>query len=96
MPKRFVAWIIGACAAASASATPDSPVDRFIVDEEFCAYMASPPENDSEEFLVRYEAAMRTAVAFILQRDPESTETKALFLMKEKCDVALNDLAHYR
>ncbi len=96
MPKGFVIWIIGVCVAANTSATPNSPVDRFIIDKEFCAYMASPPENDSEEFLARYEAAMHTAVAFILQHDPESTETKALFLMKKKCDMALNDLVHYR
>jgi len=82
--------------ASSATATPPTPLDRFIADPEFCAYMASPPENESEEFLARYQAAMRAAISFVSQKKKTKTQTQAIFEVRAKCDAALNSLLHYK
>jgi|LNAP01.1.fsa_nt_gb hypothetical protein len=95
MFKKFVVSLVGTFWAMSMVAAPKSPVDKFIADKEFCAYMASLPENDSQEFLARFQAAMQAAVLFIRHRDPGITETEALFSMKARCDAALIGLVHY-
>ncbi|MBB3639270.1 hypothetical protein [Variovorax atrisoli] len=82
--------------ASSATATPPTPLDRFISDREFCAYMASPPENESEEFLARYQAAMHAAISFVRQKKKTKTQTQAIFEVRAKCDAALNSLLHYK
>lgn len=82
-------------AATSSSATA-TPLDRFIADREFCAYMASPPENDSEEFLARYQAALRAAISFVSAKKKTKTQTQAIFEIRAKCDAALNSMLHYR
>jgi len=82
--------------ASSATATPPTPLDRFIADPEFCAYMASPPENESEEFLARYQAAMHAAISFVRQKKKTKSQTQAIFEVRAKCDAALNSLLHYK
>jgi len=84
--------------AATASSATATPLDRFIADREFCAYMVSPPENDSEEFLARYQAAMRAAISFVSAKKKTKTQThtQALFEIRAKCDAALNSMLHYK
>ncbi len=94
MNKKEVITFIGICWASLAHAAPATPLEEFIADGEFCAYMAALPENDSAEFLKRYEAAMRGAISFIRDKNKDMTETQALFLIKDQCDVALNSMLH--
>jgi hypothetical protein len=96
MIKNNTILLIGALWLANAFSASPSPVDRFISDKEFCAYMASLPENESESFLARYQAAMGAAVSFLRQKNPKTTETQALFSIKAKCDEALGRLTHYK
>jgi hypothetical protein len=81
--------------ASSATATP---LDRFIADREFCAYMVSLPENESEAFLARYQAAMRAAISFVIEakKAKTQTQTQAIFEIRAKCDAALNSRLHYK
>ena len=83
--------------ASSATATP---LDRFIADREFCAYMVSLPENESEAFLARYQAAMRAAISFVIEakktKTQTQTQTQAIFEIRAKCDAALNSMLHYK
>jgi len=79
--------------ASSATATP---LDRFIADREFCAYMVSLPENESEAFLARYQAAMRAAISFVIEAKKTKTQTQAIFEIRAKCDAALNSRLHYK
>lgn len=79
--------------ASSATATP---LDRFIADREFCAYMVSLPENESEAFLARYQAAMRAAISFVSGAKKTKTQTQAIFEIRAKCDAALNSMLHYK
>ncbi|RST49584.1 hypothetical protein [Variovorax sp. DXTD-1] len=96
MIKKFAILLIGACWAASAMSAPQSPVDKFVADKEFCAYMASLPENESGTFLTRYQAAMDAAISFVRKKNPGATDTQAIFSIKAKCDAALDGLAHYK
>ena len=96
MIKRTAISLIGVFGAMAAFSASPSPVDKFIIDKEFCAYMASLPENESERFLARYQAAMGAAVSFIRQQDQRTTETQAIFAIKAKCDVALRKSIHYK
>lgn len=96
MKKAAAAWLIGVSWAAGAISAPPSPLDLFVADKEFCAYMASLPEQDDEKFLARYEAAMREAVAFIRHENARMTNTQAIFEVKARCDAALNGLIHYK
>lgn len=86
------AGLLWTAIAASATATP---LEKFIADREFCAYMVLP-ENDSEEFLARYQTAMRAAISFIREKNKRTTETQAIFEVKAKCDAALNSMLHYK
>ncbi len=58
--------------------------------------MVSLPENDSEEFLARYQAAMQAAISFVREKKKKTTETQAIFEIKAKCDAALNSMLHYK
>ena len=78
--------------ASSATATP---LERFIADREFCAYMVSLPENESEAFLARYQAAMRAAISFVIEAKKTKTQTQVIFEIRAKCDAALNSMLHY-
>ena len=60
------------------------------------AYMAALPENDSGEFLKRYQTAIHDAVLFIRKNNQNTTESQALFSIKAKCDEALNSMLHYK
>lgn len=87
---------MGISLAALAIPAPPSPLEMFIADRDFCAYMAAPPENESEAFLERYQAAIQRAVSFIRKNNPSATETQALFSIKARCDEALNSMLHYK
>jgi hypothetical protein len=80
----------------SAMSRPQSPIEEFVADKEFCAYMASLPENESETFLVRYQAAMEAAMSSVRTSNPAATDTQIIFSMKVRCDEALNGRAHHQ
>ncbi|RSZ39933.1 MULTISPECIES: hypothetical protein [unclassified Variovorax] len=96
MIKKTALLFAGFCWAAVATSATVTPLDRFIADREFCAYMVSLPENDSEEFLARYQAAMQAAISFVREKKKKTTETQAIFEIKAKCDAALNSMLHYK
>jgi|GEM_PF-1045149 len=96
MIRKSTTLFIGAFWMAIATSAPQTPLDRFIADKEFCAYMASLPENESEAFLARYQAAMNAALSFVRKKNPKATDTQAIFSIKAKCDVALSGLIHYK
>lgn len=96
MTKRVAILLFTLLSVESASSAPKTPVDEFISDSEFCAYMASPPENNAKEFLSRYQAAMQDATSFLRQQNKNMTETQAIFSIKAKCDEALTSLLHYK
>lgn len=96
MIKSTAILLIGVSLASLSIAAQRSPLDKFIADREFCAYMAGLPENDSKEFLERYQTAMRGAVSFIRKNNQKMTENEALFSIKAKCDEALNSMLHYK
>ena len=80
----------------AAIADASSPLRDFVRDREFCAYMASPPEDDREAFLARYQAALHAVMAFIRKSQPRATDTQAIFLVKAACDEALRSGIHDR
>lgn len=57
--------------------------------------MVSLPENESEAFLARYQAAMRAAISFVSEAKKTKTQTQAIFEIRAKCDAALNSMLHY-
>ena len=77
MINKAVALGIGIWWTAVAASAAVTPLERFIADREFCAYMVSPPENDSDEFLARYQAAMRAAISFVREKKKAKKETQA-------------------
>ncbi|WP_139188749.1 hypothetical protein [Variovorax sp. OV700] len=96
MIRKSAVLLVSALWMANAMSASQSPVDKFVADKEFCAYMASLPENESETFLTRYQAAMNAAVSFVRKKNPRATDTQAIFSIKARCDVALNGLAHFK
>ncbi|MFM9925685.1 hypothetical protein VLK31_22035 [Variovorax sp. H27-G14] len=96
MTKKYVTIFVGIFWAALANSAPTTPLQNFIADREFCAYMAALPENDSKIFLERYEIAMRGAIAFIRKNNQKMSEDQALFSIKAQCDAALNSMLHYK
>ena len=61
MIKRItISFLIALAAAAAISSACPSPLDRFVADGEFCAYMVSPPEGVADVFLARYQAAVQS------------------------------------
>jgi hypothetical protein len=96
MIRKSAILLVSALGMANAMSASPSPVDKFVADKEFCAYMASLPENESETFLTRYQAAMDAAISFVRKKNPRATDTQAIFSIKAKCDIALNGLAHYK
>jgi hypothetical protein len=96
MIKKSAIFLIGGLWMASAMSERLSPLEKFIADKEFCAYMASLPGNESETFQTRYEAAMGAAISFLRKRNSKPTETEAILMIKAKCDAALSGLAHYK
>ena len=91
MIMKMLICFLGALAVTTAisSACP-SPLDRFVADEEFCAYMVSPPEGETEVFLARYQSAMKSAISFMHQTNQSMSETQAIFTIRSKCDAVLN------
>ena len=68
----------------------DPPVvSAFYRDPEHCAYMAGLPENDSPEFLKRFETDVKAAVEALQVRNSSLNLTNALFHLKAGCDRAL-------
>jgi hypothetical protein len=96
MKKRAAILFFSCLSFASANPLSLTPVDRFIADRDFCAYMVSLPEHDAEEFLKRFQAAMSSATSFIRHEDQYLTEAQAIFSVKKKCDEALASLLHYK
>lgn len=90
-----ISFVVLLCGVAAVAA-PRSPVDEFVLDKEFCAYMASTPGYESDTFLVRYQAAMQAAVLFIWHEMPQTSYTQAIFEIRAQCDEALEQLIHYR
>jgi hypothetical protein len=96
MRKKLLFIFVGIFGVALAASASRSPLEKFIEDKEFCAYMAALPENDSGEFLKRYQAAIHNAVSFIRKNNQNTTESQALFSVKAKCDEALKSMLHYK
>lgn len=97
LSKIFAATFAGLLFGATAAAGPAlSPVDSFVADKEFCAYMVALPETEDDAFVARYAAAMQAAVTYMQHREPRITQTKAFFAMRAKCDMALKKRIHYR
>ena len=71
-----------------ALAFPPSAMERFVTDKEFCAYMVSTPDGETEAFLIRYEAALEAAVESLRQNTALS-RSRALFANRARCDAAL-------
>ena len=91
MIKRIaISFLIALAAAAAISSACPSPLDRFVADGEFCAYMVSPPEGVADVFLARYQAEVQSVIAFLRQADRSMSETQALFAIRAACDTALN------
>lgn len=80
-----------ALADVSPASTPADPpaVSAFYRHPEHCAYMAGPPENDSPEFIARFEADIQAAVTALRARTPSLSLTNALFHLKAGCARAL-------
>lgn len=74
---------------ASRQAEPPA-VSAFYRHPEHCAYMAGLPENDSPEFIKRFEVDVQAAVAALRVRNPALDLTNALFRLKAGCDRALS------
>ena len=73
-----------------ASKQADPPaVSAFYRHPAHCAYMAGLPENDSPEFIERFEADVQAAVEALRVRNPSLDLTNALFHLKAGCDRAL-------
>lgn len=51
--------------------------------------MSGLPENDSPEFLKRFETDVKAAVEALQIRNPSLDLTNALFHLKAGCDLAL-------
>jgi hypothetical protein len=96
MLKKILIIFVGIFGVALAASASRSPLEKFIEDKEFCAYMAALPENDSGEFLKRYQVAIHNTVSFIRKNNQNTTESQALFSIKAKCDEALNSMLHYK
>jgi hypothetical protein len=74
----------------SASRQADPPaVSAFYRHPEHCAYMAGLPENDSPEFIERFEVDVQAAVEALRVRNPSLQLTDALFHLKAGCDRTL-------
>lgn len=85
-PAPLVNSLLLVCSVAVAS--PPSALERFVADSEFCAYMVSVPDGESEVLLRRYEAALEAAVASLRQNTPLS-RSRALFAIRARCDAVL-------
>lgn len=85
-PAPLASSLLLACTVALAS--PPSALERFVADNEFCAYMVSTPDGESEALLSRYEAALEAAVASLRQDTPLS-RTRALLAIRARCDAVL-------
>ncbi|MGJ7527486.1 hypothetical protein [Variovorax sp. GB1P17] len=81
-------------ALADASATPADPpaVSAFYRHPEHCAYMAGLPENDSPEFIKRFETDVQSAVEALRTRNPSLSLSTALVQLKAGCDRALSEV----
>lgn len=85
----FLLLAIPAVVSAKPRQADPPAVSAFYRDPEHCAYMAGLPENDSPEFLKRFEADIQAAVQALRVRDPSLNVTNALFHLKAGCDRAL-------
>lgn len=77
-------------ACASPRSVDPPAVIAFYRHPEHCAYMASPPENDSPGFIQRFETDVKAATNALRTMNPSWSLTKALFHLKAGCDQALS------
>jgi hypothetical protein len=78
-----------------------TPLDRFVANVDFCAFMVSPPDGETDEFIERYQAALGAALASLLQSQSSSpptqgTVTQALFALRGRCEATLLRFAFQR
>lgn len=78
-----------------------TPLDRFVANVDFCAFMVSPPDGETDEFIERYQAALGPALASLLQSQPpgppiQGTVTQALFILRGRCEATLLRFAFQR
>jgi len=75
---------------AFASPAGKDPVEAFTSEIDFCAYMVSPPGSERDQFIRKYEAALRRAIDAMRLRDGEITTTRAIFSVRRLCDATLS------
>jgi hypothetical protein len=78
-----------------------TPLDRFVTNVDFCAFMVAPPDGQTDEFIERYQAALNAALTSLRQRSPSSAPTQealtqALFALRGRCETTLLRFAFQR